>query len=426
MRRKTRKQLRRWISGGAVLIVVGGAWWLWPDSPETVAQQGSGPLAAAGAPIEQRAPAERVPVIVLAEPPAAEPPVDKASANKPPVEDEPLTPAVGSGRLVSDQVLATAPDAPDAADALDVPDAPDAPDADDASSATMTGPPLAASAAPEAADPDPAPDGRDALEPAAPANPLDEKLSADARIDAALKRYMAGDRIAARTELNRMLQVTTDPALSAELRRHLAKIADETVFGREIAPGDPLLEHHRLEDGQYLSHLEKIYHVPYEMIMRINGIADARRVQAGQRLRAPRGPFHAVIHKSQFRLDLYLQDLYLRSFAVGLGADSSTPTGDWVVKECLPNPTYYPPASATDRRIIGPDDPRNPLGEYWIGLEGVSGDAVGQVGFGIHGTIEPDSVGRNASMGCVRMLEDDIAFVYSALLERKSKVKIVP
>jgi hypothetical protein len=251
-------------------------------------------------------------------------------------------------------------------------------------------------------------------------------MSSNARIDAALQRYRDGQRLEARTELNRMLQTASDPVLNRELRGHLARIADETVFSRETIENDPLFARHPLGEGEYLLHVQNQYDVPYEMIMLINGIKDAGRVRAGQVLKVPRGPFHIVIHKSAFRLDLYLQDLYVHSFPVGLGADSSTPVGGWLVKNRLENPTYFPSASAENKRIIAPDDPANPLGEYWVGLEGVSGDALGQEGFGIHGTIDPTSIGKSASLGCVRMLDDDIRFVFTALLDGNSKVKTLP
>jgi lipoprotein-anchoring transpeptidase ErfK/SrfK len=73
---------------------------------------------------------------------------------------------------------------------------------------------------------------------------------------------------------------------------------------------------------------------------------------------------------------------------------------------------------------IEADDPKNPLGEFWIGLEGVDGNAVGQESYGIHGTIEPDSIGKMASLGCIRMLNDDVAVLYEMLVEGKSIVVV--
>lgn len=166
--------------------------------------------------------------------------------------------------------------------------------------------------------------------------------------------------------------------------------------------------------------------MPYEILMTMNGIGDPRKVRAGQRLKIPRGPFHAKIHKSKFRLDVYLQDLYVRSYRVGLGTEGGTPEGVWKVKNRLKNPTYFPPASSEQKRIIPADDPSNPLGERWIGLEGVEGDAVGREGYGIHGTIEPESIGKAVSLGCIRMHNENVEFFYKLMLPGRSTITILP
>jgi lipoprotein-anchoring transpeptidase ErfK/SrfK len=136
-----------------------------------------------------------------------------------------------------------------------------------------------------------------------------------------------------------------------------------------------------------------------------------------------------VVSKSQFRMDLYLGSpgeagaTYVTSFRVGLGKDSSTPTGKWNVKPGgkVKNPVYYSPRG---EGVIGADDPKNPLGDYWLALEGAAGEAVGKESYGIHGTIEPDSIGKQASMGCIRMLNDDVARVYELLVDGKSTVVV--
>jgi LysM repeat protein len=253
-----------------------------------------------------------------------------------------------------------------------------------------------------------------------------EELSHNPRINASLQRYQAGQVIAARQELNRMLAISRNESERAELRRHLRRIADETVFSKQQRPDDPLFETYTVQPGEYLINVGKQFDVPHEAIMLINGITDPTRIRAGQKIKVPRGPFNAKIHQAQFRLDVYLQDLYLRSFPVGLGTDKGTPLGEWVVKERLPNPTYFPPAAAEIKRIIPPDDPTNPLGEHWIGLEGVGGDAVGQTGYGIHGTIEPEKIGQAVSLGCVRMHNRDVSFLYQLMMPGSSKVTTLP
>ncbi len=253
-----------------------------------------------------------------------------------------------------------------------------------------------------------------------------EKLSSNPRINASLQRYQAGQVIAARQELNRMLAISRNVAEQAELRRHLRKIADATLFSKERRPDDPLTVTYTIQPGEYLIHIGKQFDVPHEAIILINGIEDPTRIRPGQKIKVPRGPFNVRIYTSKFRLDVYLQDLYLRSFPVGLGIDHGTPLGEWLVKERLPNPTYYPPASAENKQIIPPNDPTNPLGEHWIGLEGTEGTALDRVGYGIHGTIEPESIGKAVSLGCVRMHNHDVAFLYKLMLPGSSKVTTLP
>jgi lipoprotein-anchoring transpeptidase ErfK/SrfK len=245
-------------------------------------------------------------------------------------------------------------------------------------------------------------------------------------IEALQRRMKAGETLAARSGLNAMLTENLPRADKAEVRRLLTELGEQTIFSRRCIPGDPLVGDYVVQSGDALVRIGREYHVPAETLMRINGISDPRLLRADQKIKVLRGPFHVRIEKSDFRMDVYLQDQYVRSFRVGLGADQGTPEGQWRVKERLENPTYYPPASAEVKRVIPPGDPTNPLGGHWIGLEGVSGDAVGRVGYGIHGTIEPDSIGKAVSMGCVRMRNEDVALLYALLLPGESTVTIVP
>src|SRR5690606_37787574 len=130
--------------------------------------------------------------------------------------------------------------------------------------------------------------------------------------------------------------------------------------------GDPLIEPYKLGAGEVLAKVCKRFNVPAEIIMHVNGVQDARRLRAGQLLKIPRGPLHVRIDRSDFRLDLYAQDTYIRSFQVGLGK-SGTPTGKWLVEDRLKDPTYFPPPSAPDKRVVAPG-PNNPLGRFWIAI----------------------------------------------------------
>ncbi|MCA9291303.1 MAG: L,D-transpeptidase, partial [Phycisphaerales bacterium] len=127
-------------------------------------------------------------------------------------------------------------------------------------------------------------------------------------------------------------------------------------------------------------------------------------------------------------LDVYLGEgrdrVFVRSFSVGLGSDNSTPVGRFrLMKNSKTiNPNWRNPRTG---EYFSKDDPKNPIGEQWMGLEGTEERTKGLLGYGIHGTIDPGSIGRDASLGCVRMLPADVALLYEMLVEELSTVEIV-
>jgi lipoprotein-anchoring transpeptidase ErfK/SrfK len=243
----------------------------------------------------------------------------------------------------------------------------------------------------------------------------------DSLLIAARTSIARGELVAARNHLTAALQSSRDDAQLAAIRTELARLGEETVLSPRILPDDPLVERYVLQPGDTLSRIAKANKVSVEMLAELNGIADVNRIREGQTIKVIHGPFRAVVTKSAFALDVYLGDTFIKGFPVGLGADDSTPTGQWRVSTKLKNPTYYPPRGGT---IIGADDPANPLGERWIGLQGVSGEAEGQQRYGIHGTIEPDSIGKNVSMGCIRLRNEDVEALYNYLVEIHSTVAV--
>lgn len=64
-----------------------------------------------------------------------------------------------------------------------------------------------------------------------------------------------------------------------------------------------------------------------------------------------------------------------------------------------------------DGKIYPPykDTKENALGVRWIGLS--------WIGYGIHGTNEPFSIGKSASQGCIRLQNRDVVILYEYLHE---------
>ncbi len=239
----------------------------------------------------------------------------------------------------------------------------------------------------------------------------------------------AGDLVTARTLVNEPLvnqKLSPDDADIA--KSFLSELNALIILSPQRFNADPFTRAYKVEPGNRMMNIARQFDIPWELLGRLNGISDPSRLRAGVTLKAIQGPFHAVVSKRRFTLDLYLGapggpgSVYVKTFGVGLGSDSSTPTGTWLVsKGKLKNPVYYSPRG---EGVIDADDPKNPLGERWIPLEGIEGNAVGQQSYGIHGTIEPDSIGKNMSLGCIRLLNHDVELLYDLLTESKSKIVV--
>lgn len=167
-----------------------------------------------------------------------------------------------------------------------------------------------------------------------------------------------------------------------------------------LQPQPHYMDPHVVQPAQMLSAVAKEYSVPWQYLAKLNR-TDAKRIKPGQKLKVIKGPFSAVVDLSDFELTIHAHGYFVKRYDVGVGRDNSSPYGQFKVQDKLTDPTYYGPTA-----VIEHDDPENPLGEYWISI----GDS-----FGIHGTIDPDSIGKAESEGCIRLRNDDVAEVYDFL-----------
>lgn len=261
------------------------------------------------------------------------------------------------------------------------------------------------------------------------AGPID-KIAA---VAAARQREQAGDLVTARQMYSRALwDGKLMPSELQTVRDVLTKINDDLVFSSKVTKDDPYQDTYQVQGGDKIVKInQKLSLAPdWRLLLRLNKMPDASRLREGQRLKVVKGPFHVVVHKAAYRLDLYMGPpekqsdwLYVRSFTVGLGEGNSTPIGNFIVRKGskLVDPPWVNPRTG-EKFDAGPTCP---IGKFWIGLEGV-GDSASAVGYGIHGTIDPDSIGKQKSMGCVRLGAEDIALMYELLGETLSNVKIEP
>jgi lipoprotein-anchoring transpeptidase ErfK/SrfK len=102
------------------------------------------------------------------------------------------------------------------------------------------------------------------------------------------------------------------------------------------------------------------------------------------------------------KLALMEENRVVKIYDVAVGAPASpSPSGEFQITERLENPTYYSPG------VVIEPGAGNPLGTRWMGLN--------SKGLGIHGTNSPDSIGHNASHGCIRLRNRDIEELFVRL-----------
>jgi len=127
-------------------------------------------------------------------------------------------------------------------------------------------------------------------------------------------------------------------------------------------------------------------------------------IRPGQRLKVSTCKFSIAVDKSQNMLFLKRNGEVIKAYTVSTGKDNTTPVGTFKIdSNKLRNPTWHRAGA-----VIPPDSPDNILGTRWMGLEGVDDNGVDIKGYGIHGTTEPQYLGQQVTLGCVRMKNEDV------------------
>lgn len=160
------------------------------------------------------------------------------------------------------------------------------------------------------------------------------------------------------------------------------------------------------------------YRASPRFLRRLNPDVDWDALLPGHRIQVPAvGEFQPAagarrVHVRLAERVLQVEDAQgrlLAHFPVSIArAIDKRPVGELhvVVAIDMPNYTFDPevfPESeegrTLGRRLVLPPGPNNPVGVAWIGLD--------RPGYGIHGTPEPEKIGRTESHGCFRLANWD-------------------
>ena len=140
----------------------------------------------------------------------------------------------------------------------------------------------------------------------------------------------------------------------------------------------------------------------FKKMAALTGVMLMAATEALAQENSPRPARRIVVSIPDRKLAVLEGDRIVRVFETAVGAPHSpSPTGVYQIVNSIADPTWY-----TKGKIVPPGK-CNPLGTRWLGLS--------RKGYGIHGTNRPNSIGRNASHGCIRMRNREVEELFKMM-----------
>lgn len=174
------------------------------------------------------------------------------------------------------------------------------------------------------------------------------------------------------------------------------------LFSSEITPDSELYE---VKKGDNLTKIAKKFHTTVDLLAKSNNIQGSA-IRVGRKIKVPKATFSIAVNKSQKILMLKADGQIFKTYKIATGKENKpTPVGTFTITAKIVDPPWY----QLNGKMIPAGDPKNQLGSRWLGLSKPS--------YGIHGTIDPASIGQNATEGCVRMTNPDVEELFSIVPE---------
>ena len=181
-----------------------------------------------------------------------------------------------------------------------------------------------------------------------------------------------------------------------DVQEELERISMKILFS-PVETEDSVI--YTVKHGDNLRKIAKQHNTTVELLMKSNGLT-SDLIHPGKRLKVTKAAFSIMADKSQNLLMLKADDRILKVYKVSTGFDGNTPTGEFKIVNKLIDPTWFKAGA-----VVASGSPGNILGTRWMGLT--------VEGYGIHGTTEPETIGRQITAGCIRMLNEDVEELYT-------------
>lgn len=194
----------------------------------------------------------------------------------------------------------------------------------------------------------------------------------------------------------------------ASIQKDLESTNMQIIFSNRVMDGKTV--YHEVASGDTLGKIAKKYNTTVELIKLSNNLK-GDTIRLGQKVRIWQGQFNIFVDKSQNILILKDANEIVKTYRVSTGENNSTPIGTFKVTTKLVDPVWF-----NKGIVVPPESPHNVLGTRWMGFD--------LPGYGIHGTVEPETIGQQVTAGCVRMRNEEVEELYS-LIPAGTEVVIV-
>lgn len=232
-----------------------------------------------------------------------------------------------------------------------------------------------------------------------------------------------------RVALEYALEHKTEPYVTAKVPILAKKHIDHKLPYKY----SELAEHKKAHYRSYAEFMAERYHTSVKFLTTLNGKTAINNLTTGKELIVPNvRPFYiedlknrrfkeeesinrnfAIVNTKQNVMRIYRKETsgsvsLVAFFPITPGRKDQLRFGEWEMVNSVTYPTWrYDPKvldgtgrSSDDEAIEVPPGPNNPVGLIWNGLSAKS--------VGIHGTNNPETIGRSTSSGCIRMANWDV------------------
>lgn len=229
---------------------------------------------------------------------------------------------------------------------------------------------------------------------------------------------LQGDKDKAREAYYTILEEYPEEAIAAEAMDRLSPLNTELLLSPRVSE---FTQRYKIQLGDNLIAIAGTFGTTVYLLKAMNNLGDQLRDGMGITVPKP-GGIRLKVCKSDKHLYVYsnmegTEGKFIKRYLVGVAKyQERTPPGIYVIFDKMIDPTWYPP----DGGVVPPGDPRNALGTRWMGFRQDGKDTS----LGIHGTSEPDTIGTDASAGCIRMYNAEVEELFM-LARQGTEVEIV-